>query len=96
MSENIMPTVSIAIGSMMYERFSDLPNTISHVFAEFIDNALQSYRDNNNQLVNLESDFELKVSIDIEWDAINGRAKKIVIIDNAAGIGESKYACPDS
>ena len=91
MSENIMPTVSIAIGSMMYERFSDLPNTISHVFAEFIDNALQSYRDNNNQLVNLESDFELKVSIDIEWDAINGRAKKIVIIDNAAGIGESKY-----
>jgi hypothetical protein len=91
MSEQTIQTVSIAIGSMMYERFSDLPNTISHVFAEFIDNALQSYRDNKTQLVNLESNFELKVSIDIEWNEITGRAKKIIIIDNAAGIGESKY-----
>ena len=52
---------------------------------------MQSYRDNKPQLVNLESDFELKVSIDIEWDEITGRAKKIIITDNAAGIKESKY-----
>lgn len=92
MSENPLQSVSIAIGSMMYGRFEDLTNTVSHVFAEFIDNALQSYRDNKSQLKALEIDYKLKVIIEIEWDEVYGRAKKIVVTDNAAGIGESKYA----
>ena len=91
MSEQTIQTVSIAIGSMMYGRFNDLPNTASHVLAEFVDNALQSYRDSKSQLEALEENFELKVSIDIEWDETTGRAKKIVISDNAAGISESNY-----
>jgi len=91
MGENIMQTVSITIGSMMYGRFEDLPNTASHDLAEFIDNALQSYRDNKSLLETLEPDYKLKVCIDFEWDQIDGRAKKIIITDNAAGIGESKY-----
>lgn len=91
MSENIMQTVSITIGSMMYGRFEDLPNTASHDLAEFIDNALQSYRDNKSQLEALETKYKLRVWIDFEWDQIDGRAKKIIITDNAAGIGENKY-----
>lgn len=85
-------TVSITIGTTMYGRFEDLPNTTSHILAEFIDNALQSYRDNKIQLENLEEDYKLKVTIDIDWDeADNNRAKTIVITDNAAGIGKDKY-----
>ena len=37
--------VSIEIGTTMFARYADLPNTVSHAIAEFIDNALQSYRD---------------------------------------------------
>lgn len=91
MSEKIIQTVSITIGTTMYGRFEDLPNTTSHILAEFIDNALQSYRDNQSQLEALEEDYKLKVIIDIEWDETDNRAKKITITDNAAGIGESKY-----
>ena len=43
---NNKPTVSIAIGTTMFARYADLPNTVSHAVAEFIDNALQSYRNN--------------------------------------------------
>ena len=92
MSDNLINTVSITIGTTMYGRFEDLPNTTSHILAEFIDNALQSYRDNKTQLESLEEDYKLKVTIDIDWDeADNNRAKTIVITDKAAGIGKDKY-----
>ncbi len=92
MSDNMINTVSITIGTTMYGRFEDLPNTTSHILAEFIDNALQSYRDNRTLLENLEEDYKLKVTIDIDWDeSDNNRAKRIVITDNAAGISKDKY-----
>ncbi|PKO97410.1 MAG: hypothetical protein CVU12_00035 [Bacteroidetes bacterium HGW-Bacteroidetes-7] len=91
MSDNIIDTVSITIGTTMYGRFEDLPNTTSHILAEFIDNALQSYRDNKTKLENLEEDYKLKVTIDIDWDKADNRAKTIVITDNAAGIAKDKY-----
>ena len=47
---NNKPTVSIAIGTTMFARYADLPNTVSHAIAEFIDNALQSYRNNKADL----------------------------------------------
>ena len=46
MIEQNISKVDISISTIMYGRISDLPNTPSHVFAEFIDNALQSFRDN--------------------------------------------------
>ena len=46
MNNSDLQTVKINIGSNMYSRFPDLPNTVPHVLAEFIDNALQSYYDN--------------------------------------------------
>lgn len=40
-----LQTVSIDIKTNMYKRFVDITNTPSHVLAEFVDNALQSFRD---------------------------------------------------
>lgn len=59
-------TVSVAIGTSMYSRFSSLANTPSHVLAEFVDNALQSYRDNKSILESLEQGYKLRVSIHFE------------------------------
>lgn len=86
-----LQSVKINIGSNMYSRFPDLPNTVPHVLAEFVDNALQSYYDNKEALFIVDGNFKLVVKIDIEWDDITNRATKIVISDNAAGINEHKY-----
>lgn len=91
-SNNNIQNVSIAIGASMYGRFEDLPNTTSHVLAEFVDNALQSSLDKREALLAIDSQYKLKVNIDIEWaDASDGRASKITITDNAAGISYDKY-----
>ena len=86
-----LQSVKINIGSNMYSRFPDLPNTVPHVLAEFVDNALQSYYDNKEALQIVDSNFKLVVKIDIEWDEVTNRATKLVICDNAAGINEHKY-----
>ena len=66
-------TVSIAIGTTMFARYADLPNTVSHAIAEFIDNALQSYRDNKERLLSIDPDFKFKVTVDFEWNADDNR-----------------------
>lgn len=91
MNEEKFQSVSISIGSNMYGRFEDLPNTVPHVFGEFIDNALQSFKDTESQLKAIQPDYELKVTIDIDWDETTNRATKITITDNAAGINEKNY-----
>ncbi len=90
MSDLELQTVKINIGSNMYSRFSDLPNTVPHVLSEFIDNALQSYYDNRDLLHNFEKDYKLQVKIDIKWNA-KDRASEITVTDNAAGICSEKY-----
>ena len=76
----------------MYGRISDITNTPSHVLAEFVDNAIQSYKDKKAELQSQDSDYKLKVDITFEWDPEdNKRASKITIRDNAGGIGESKF-----
>ena len=91
MNNSDLQTVKINIGSNMYSRFPDLPNTVPHVLAEFIDNALQSYYDNKEVLKQIEENFELCVHIDIDWDETTERAQKITVTDNAAGINEKSY-----
>ena len=89
---NTIQRVSIAIGSSMYGRFEDLPNSTSHVLAEFVDNALQSSRDKREALLETDANYKLRVSIDIVWDdSPDGRASKLIIRDNAAGIDKEKY-----
>jgi hypothetical protein len=78
--------VSIEIGTTMFARYADLPNTVSHAIAEFIDNALQSYRDCKELLLANNPDFKFKVTIDFEWNSDDNRAKVITISDNAGGL----------
>ena len=79
-------TVSIEIGTTMFARYADLPNTVSHAIAEFIDNALQSYRDCKEMLFANNPDFKFKVTINFEWNSDDNRAKVITISDNAGGL----------
>lgn len=88
---NQITDVSIEIGARMYGSFKGIQNTPSHVLAEFVDNALQSYRDNAKRLHELEDDYQLKVIIEVEWDANSDRAKTVRIIDNAGGIASKRY-----
>lgn len=84
-------TVSIAIGTTMFARYADLPNTVSHAIAEFIDNALQSYRNSKDILLANNPDFRFKVTIEFEWNADDNRAKTITISDNAAGLNYHSF-----
>ena len=90
MDKNI-PVVDITIGSNMYGRISDLPNTPSHVLAEFIDNALQSFRDNKEKLLSINPTYRLEIHIDFQWDD-NNQTSSITIHDNAGGINTENFA----
>lgn len=91
MNQVKIQSVDITIGTKVYSTFEALPNTVSHVLAEFVDNALQSYRDNKDKLSINNPLYKLCVDIDIEWDENDGRAIRIVVIDNAAGIDSETY-----
>jgi len=79
---NIRPNVSIlsVLKFLEYETWFAL--------AEFVDNAIASFQENEQQLKKLHGDdFKLKVVIEI-----NDPEGKITIRDNAAGIEEDNYA----
>lgn len=91
MMEQNISVVDITIGANMYGRISDLPNTPSHVLAEFVDNALQSSRDKKEQLLALDVNYRLRVDIDFEWDENTNQATVITVTDNAGGIDADNY-----
>lgn len=91
MMEHNISVVDITIGANMYGRISDLPNTPSHVLAEFVDNALQSSRDKKEQLLALDVNYSLRVDIDFEWDENTNQATVITVTDNAGGIDADNY-----
>ena len=96
MSDVIIDKVSVRIGSQMYGRFEDLPNTVPHVLAEFVDNALQSFRDKREELLAIDPDYKLRVQIFIHWDENETKmslrkATRFVIEDNAGGIAANRF-----
>ena len=92
MKDHSIPVVDITIGSNMYGRISDLPNTPSHVLAEFVDNALQSFRNKKDDLLHYDPNYKLRIDIDFEWDFVTNKAKSIAVSDNACGIPTCDYA----
>lgn len=58
-----------------------------YALAEFVDNAIDSYLKNENELKKIEGE-DFKLRVDIEFDTNN---KRIIIKDNAAGIHSSDY-----
>ena len=92
MNDGKISVVDITIGANMYGRISDITNTPSHVLAEFVDNAIQSYQDKKDELLAIDPNYKLRVEINFEWDGEDdNRASKITIRDNAGGIGEDKF-----
>ncbi len=88
--ETSISTVDITIGTNMFARMPDMKNTPSHVLAEFVDNALQSYRDNKERLEQAEPDYHLTIEISFEWK--EEKTDSIIRIrDNAAGVNERQY-----
>lgn len=80
----------------MYGRFEDLPNTSSHVLAEFVDNALQSSRDRRQELLAIDPKYKLRVIINITWDETETRPEKRIatqfhVEDNAGGISVERF-----
>ena len=79
MNDGKISVVDITIGANMYGRISDITNTPSHVLAEFVDNAIQSYKDKKAELQSQDSNYKLRVDISFEWDPEDdNRASKIM------------------
>lgn len=96
MNNETIKKVSVRIGSQMYGRFEDLPNTVPHVLAEFVDNAIQSFRDKRQELTTLEPNYKLAVRVYIHWDESKTKmsernATMFVIEDNAGGIEANRF-----
>lgn len=89
---NELQRVGIEVGQTVYSTFEAQANTVSHVLAEFIDNAIQSFRDHKDELRRYNSGYQLHVDINIEWGFDDeARAKRFTIRDNAAGIFADRY-----
>ena len=71
-----LQTVSIDIKNNRYKRFVDITNTPSHVLAEFVDNALQSFRDNKLLLEYLEPGYKMQVYINFDFDHLRHFARR--------------------
>ena len=78
--------VSIALKPNVYSTFRNLNNTVSNTLGEYVDNAVQSYLNNRELLLSIDSKYRLEVTITVDW-----KQKSIVIEDNAAGIDADNY-----
>ena len=78
--------VSIALQPNVYSTFRALNNTVSFTLGEYVDNAVQSYLNNKNELLAVEANYKLEVRITVDWEK-----RTITIIDNAAGISAKNY-----
>lgn len=80
---------SIKLNARVYNTYKTRPNTIPHALGEFIDNAIGSYQQNKERLIENEPNYKLHIYINIEW--VDKKTTKIIIRDNAAGISEHAY-----
>ena len=76
-------TVSIRFKQQAYRLLKNYPFKPANVFAEFIDNSRQSYKDNKVLLEKTNRNFKLQITITKQED-------KIIISDNAGGISDHK------
>lgn len=78
--------VSIATKPLVYSAFRYIENKVWNALAEYVDNAVQSFKDHIDILKNINPNGKLRVdiNIDIEQDIIT-------ITDNAFGITNENY-----
>jgi hypothetical protein len=77
--------VSIEWESSGYSVLKNLNSSVLGIFCEFIDNSLQSYREQKNEILKYDKNYQLKIDIDY----IDG--KEIIIRDNAGGINQKNF-----
>lgn len=86
MRDNTINEVSVLLDQNVYNAFRNLQYKYWYAIAEFVDNAIQSYLDNQSELETLYksdgSSFCIKIDIDLN---------SIRIFDNAAGISFSNF-----
>jgi len=76
--------VSIRWKSAGYSMLKNLNTSVLSVFCEFIDNSIQSYRDNKEKLLKIDPKYKLRITITYNKEEIR-------IKDNAAGINEENF-----
>ena len=86
MEQNKINKVSIKFKPGAYGVYRSLNNKPWYALAEYVDNAIQSYIDNKEQLLELHSDYQLRISIEI-----NKEDDFIRINDNAGGINNKNF-----
>ena len=59
---------SIKLNASVYNTYKTRPNTIPHALGEFIDNAIGSYQQNKDRLLENDPNYKLHIDINIEWD----------------------------
>ena len=79
-----LKSVSIEWESTGYSVLKDLDASILGVFCEFIDNSIQSYRDDSEEIKINDPDYQLKIDL-IKTDS------EIIIKDNAGGIDVDNF-----
>ncbi len=80
----IKKEINVKVGSGIIETYSRMPQKLERVFAEFIDNATQSYFDNKEEL--LKNDPNYKNIIKITWSN-----DEIIIEDNSYGMDFEQF-----
>lgn len=78
--------VSIATKPLVYSAFRYIENKVWNALAEYIDNAIQSFKDHSDLLHSINPNGKLRVEINIDIDN-----DIITITDNAFGISEENY-----
>ena len=77
-------TVSTEIGQVGYRFLQNMNYKYHYALGEYIDNAIQSYLDNKEKLLNIDPNYVLYINITIKNDYME-------IEDNAAGISEDRF-----
>ncbi len=83
---NEIQKVSITLQPRVYNTFRALNNTVALTLSEYVDNSVQSYLDNKEDLLKIDSNYVFTVSIEV-----NQELNQITIKDNAAGIAYHNY-----
>lgn len=83
---NQIEKVSITLQPRVYNTFRALNNTVALTLSEYVDNAVQSFLDNKDHLIMVDSKYIFTVTIEVDQ-----KANQIVIKDNAAGINFQNY-----
>ncbi len=81
---NEIEEVSIEWESSGYSVLKNLKASILGIFTEFIDNSIQSYKNDKNEILKINPNFCLEIKINTFDD-------EIIIKDNAGGINERNF-----